>query len=141
MENRPTHYILNLSNHGDERGSLVVIEAQKSFPFDIKRLFFEYDTDTNSIRGQHANRNSRFGFVSLKGSCKVLVKDNGRTHKYFLDSPTKMLIIDKLIWKDMIDFSEDNILLVISDSYYDSNEYIRDFDEYLAVKKQMEDNL
>lgn len=137
MENRQKkHYLADLTELGDDRGGLAVIEENKEIPFPIKRVFYEYNTDPTISRGNHANLNSRFGLVSITGSCVVKVSDGYESVEYLLDSPLKLLVIDKMIWKEMKCFSKENILLVLSDQVYDGKEYIRNFDEFLTIVRK-----
>lgn len=130
--------VLNLPEKGDERGSLIVIEENKDITFDIKRLFYMYGSNDNITRGQHANRNSEFILINVAGSSKVKVDDGkGNTKEYCLNKPNIGLYIPKMIWKDMYDFSNDSVLLVLSNQYYDENEYIRDYEQY---KKEVNEN-
>lgn len=82
------------------------------------------------MRGAHANRISEFVLISVLGTLKVKVDDGKRTDVYNLDSPSKGVYIPQMIWKEMYDFSEDNVLLVVSNRHYDNTEYIRDYEEY-----------
>lgn len=130
------HYLINLEERGDERGSLVVLEEKKEFPFLIRRIFYDFQTDPKTTRGNHANRNSRFGFISLQGSCVIEIDNGSEKTKYTLDSPFKCLFIDKMLWKTIKYFSNDNILLIISDKTYNSKEYINSYEEYLEIIKK-----
>ena len=126
------HYKLyDLTNTGDERGGLIPFEKGRNVPFEICRAFYIYDTKPSTPRGAHANRKSQFLMVVISGSCKVLV-DNGREKTVVeLNRPNQALWLDKMIWKEMYDFSYNAILLVLSDEKYDETEYIRDYGEYL----------
>ena len=131
-------YELSFSQCGDARGKMVVVEGGRSVPFEIKRAFYSYATDTDAIRGQHANRKSAFVMICVAGSCKVRIVDlDGKEGTYELSSPEKGLYIPKMLWKDMFDFSNDCVLLILSDEHYDKNEYIRDYSEYLNLKTEV----
>lgn len=110
---------------GDERGDLVVIEGEgMDIPFDIKRVFYMYGSDSTVVRGQHANRETEFLLVNVGGSSKVRV-DNGRESEVIvLDKPGMGLYLPPMLWKDMYDFSPDSILLVLASRHYDGKEYI-----------------
>lgn len=126
--------LLSFSQLGDERGHLVVVEGMKNIPFEIKRIFYIYGTKEGVIRGQHANRKSEFVLINLAGSCKIKV-DDGKNEKIItLDKAHEGIYLDKMLWKDMYDFSKDSILLVLSNQSYDSEEYVRD---YIEFKKEM----
>lgn len=118
--------LLEFPELGDERGHLVVIENLKNIPFEIKRIFYIYGTKPDVIRGQHANKISRFVLINLCGSCKIKVNDGENEEIIILDKPHHGIYLDRMVWKDMYDFSEDSILLVLSDSVYLKDEYIRD---------------
>lgn len=120
--------LLTFPQHGDSRGQMSVIEGERNIPFAIKRIFYIYGTDTSAIRGQHANRKSEFVMINVSGSSKVRVRDgHGQERIFTLDQPNIGLYLPRMTWKDMYDFSEDAVLLVLSSELYDADEYIRDY--------------
>lgn len=121
--------IIDFKELGDLRGKLVVIEGMKDIPFEIKRIFYIYGTRSDVIRGQHANKISRFILINLSGECKVKVNDGKNEEVFILNKPNQRIYLDRMVWKDMYGFSEDSILLVLSDSEYISDEYIRNIEE------------
>lgn len=126
--------VLNFKDMGDERGKLVVVEGNQDIPFEIKRVFYIYGSDQDVMRGQHANRQSEFVLINVGGTSKVRI-DNGHSEAVIeLNKPMMGLYIPTMVWKDMYDFSEDSILLVLASTHYDGTEYIRDYEEY---KKEM----
>ena len=125
--------IVHFDDLGDERGKLVVIEGNKNIPFDIKRVFYIYGSDSTVVRGQHANRESEFVLINVAGKSKVRITDGKEENIVILDRPMMGVYIPKMVWKDMYDFSEDSVLLVLASTHYDGTEYIRDYDEYLEV--------
>lgn len=126
---------IEFSQKGDERGHLVVIEGNENVPFDIKRVFYIYGSDRDVIRGRHANYNSEFVLINVSGTSKVKVDDGTNQKVFDLDRPHVGVYIPKLVWKDMYDFSEDSVLLCLASEHYDANEYIRDYDKYLTIRK------
>lgn len=127
--------VINFRDFGDERGKLVVIEGNKDIPFDMKRVFYIYDSDHDIVRGQHANRNSEFVLINVSGKSKVRVYDGENSEIYDLDKPMMGIYIPSMIWKDMYDFSNDSVLLVLSNEHYREDEYIRNLDEYNLMMK------
>ena len=123
--------ILEFGDLGDERGKLVVVEGAMDIPFEIKRVFYIYGSDSQVIRGQHANRDSEFVLINVSGSSKVRVDNGFEEEVNELNRPRMGLYLPTMVWKDMYDFSEDSVLLVLANTHYDGNEYIRDYDEYL----------
>lgn len=117
---------------GDDRGQMIVIEGGVDIPFEIKRMFYIYGSDASVIRGQHANRESEFILINVHGSSKVKLCDGDEEMVINLDAPMKGVYIPQMVWKDMYDFSEDSVLLVLASTHYESGEYVRDYDMYLA---------
>lgn len=127
---------LVFSELGDDRGKLVVAESNKDIPFEIKRVFYIYGSDTGVVRGKHANRRTEFVLINVKGSSKVKVDDGINQYIVTLDKPNKGVYLNKMVWKDMYDFSDDSILLVLCSEVYDSDEYIRNYDQFLKEVKE-----
>ena len=125
--------IINFKDFGDERGKLVVIEGEQTIPFGIKRVFYIYGSDSEVIRGQHANKESEFVLVNVAGKSKVRITDGKEEFVVELDKPMMGVYIPKMVWKDMYDFSEDSVLLVLANTHYDDSEYIRDYEEYIKI--------
>lgn len=124
--------IVEFKEYGDERGNLVVIEGSGiHIPFDIKRVFYMYGSDSDVIRGQHANRDTSFVLINVSGSSKIKI-DNGRQQTIVeLNKPRMGLYLEPMLWKEMYEFSADSVLLVLADTHYNENEYIRNYDDYL----------
>lgn len=122
-------YLINFKEFGDSRGKLVAIEGNKTIPFDIKRIFYIYASDSNVIRGQHANKESNFILISISGKCKIKLSDGKEEIIVSLDKPTLGLYIPKMIWKEMYDFTDNAVLLCLSDKEYLEDEYIKDINK------------
>ena len=131
MNNMDKVKMLEFPQKGDERGHLVIVEGMKDIPFDIKRVFYIYGSDSEVIRGQHANRKSEFVLINVAGKSKVKIRDGeGNESIYCLDRPHTGIYIPQMIWKDMYDFSRDSVLLCLASEHYDPDEYIRNYEEY-----------
>lgn len=127
--------LINLERISDARGSLVVIENSKQIPFEIKRIFYVYDTQSDISRGGHANKKSQFVFIAIHGSVRIKIKEYSGDKLFVLDNPNTALWIDKMVWKEMYDFSKDAVLLVLTNELYDASEYIYDFSK-LGVNQE-----
>ena len=127
--------ILNFADLGDERGKLVVIEGGQAIPFEIKRVFYIYGSDTTVVRGKHANRESEFVLINVAGTSKVRITDGNEEFVVELNTPMMGDYIPKMVWKDMYNFSSDSVLLVLASTHYDGKEYIRNYDEYIQIVK------
>lgn len=135
--NTNSYYLIELPCHDDKRGKMCVVESMTTIPFMINRIFYDYE-NRNSFdnRGNHANKNSSFVFVCVNGMCKIKLNDGSYEEVFEMNSPKKALFVNRMVWKEMYDFSDDSILLVISDCKYDPNEYIRDYDEFIRIKRE-----
>ena len=128
--------LLQFQENGDERGRLVVVEGGLDIPFEIKRVFYIYGSDSEVVRGKHANRRSEFVLINVAGSSKVRVIDpSGNEVVISLTRPHTGIYLPAMVWKDMYDFSSDSVLLVLASEHYDPDEYIRDFDDFQRVVK------
>lgn len=131
MNIKEQYKILEFGDLGDERGKLVVVEGGQDIPFDVQRVFYIYGSDSTVVRGQHANRNSEFVLINVSGTSKVRVDNGFEEVVVELNKPRMGLYLPTMVWKDMYDFSEDSVLLVLANTHYDGTEYIRDYDEFL----------
>lgn len=125
--------VLYFKDLGDERGKLIVIEGGIAIPFEIKRVFYIYGSDSEVVRGQHANKISEFVLINVAGQSKVRITDGMSEFIINLDKPMMGVYIPRMIWKDMYDFSRDSVLLVLASTHYDSGEYIRNYDDYINI--------
>ena len=127
--------VIQFKDLGDERGKLVVIEGGQAIPFEIKRVFYIYDSDSTVVRGQHANKESEFVLINVAGKSKVRISNGTEELIVELNKPMMGVYIPRMIWKDMFDFSSDSVLLVLASTHYNGKEYIRDYKEYLKIMK------
>ena len=125
--------MIGLSPMGDDRGTLIAIEAGRQIPFDIKRVYYVFETKSGVSRGFHAHRSLRQLLVAVSGSCMLALDDGNARDEVLLDNPAMALRIDGLVWREMRDFSPDCVLMVRADDHYDEADYIRDHDEFLAA--------
>ncbi len=120
--------LLNLQTISSEKGSLTVFE--KILPEGIKRIFYIYDAK-DQIRGGHRHKLAYNALTCVSGKCKVFV-DNGEINEtYELDTPNACLLLDPIDWHEMYDFSEDAVLLVMSNRFYEAEDYIYEKHEEL----------
>lgn len=119
--------------HGDRRGQLIALEEYRDIPFEIKRVYYMYQTGKEVRRGFHAHKSLEQILICIHGSCKVQL-DNGREKKAVtLETPYEGLYISNDMWREMYDFSEDAVLLVLASDYYKEEDYIRDYNDFLQM--------
>lgn len=125
--------ILDFNVMGDNRGSLISLEENKNIPFDIKRVYYIFDTAKDVVRGNHSHQRIEQVIVCVKGSCKFMLDDGKEKQEVHLSSPCTGLYIGQNIWRQFSDFSEDCVLMVLASEFYDEKEYIRNYDEFLKT--------
>ncbi|MGI3040082.1 sugar 3,4-ketoisomerase [Vibrio diabolicus] len=128
MSNIP---LISFQKMGDERGSLISLEQHKNIPFDIKRIYYIFDTQSGLARGFHAHNDLEQVAICMKGSVTFVIDDGTTKEKVTLSSPDVGLHIKGLKWREMHDFSEDCVLMVVASELYDEADYIRDYDTFL----------
>lgn len=126
--------IIEVPPLGDDRGSLISIEAEITIPFNIKRVYYIFSTKPDVSRGFHAHKNLKQLAVCVSGSCRFILDNGTCRESVVLDSPSKGLIIEDMTWREMHDFSDNCVLLVLASEHYDESDYIRDYQTFLKEK-------
>lgn len=121
-----------LTEATDQRGSLAAADLEELIPFQVKRFFLVYDVPSSEQRGSHAHKKCKQFLVCVKGSVKVETKNGISTQTYDLNSPTKGLYLPEMVWATQYEYVNEAILLVAASHKYDSEDYIREYDQYLT---------
>lgn len=124
---------LQLQAHGDDRGSLIALEEGKNIPFQVKRVYYMFDTGDGVRRGYHAHKSLKQVAIAVRGSCRFMLDDGREKIDIRLDNPCQGLLIESFIWREMYDFSADCVLMVLADSLYDEADYVRDYATFQAM--------
>ncbi|WP_421227863.1 sugar 3,4-ketoisomerase [Aeromonas enteropelogenes] len=125
--------LIQLQTHGDVRGALVALEDGKNVPFEIHRVYYLFATQPDVTRGLHAHRELKQMLIAVRGSCRILLDDGKEKVNVLLDDPAQGLIIDSLIWREMYQFSDDCVLLVLANQHFDETDYIRDYSIFINL--------
>lgn len=120
----------------DERGNLSVIEELKDIPFKVERTYWIYDVPGGEHRGGHAYRENQEFIVALSGSFDVILDDGKVKQTFHLNRSYYGLYVPKGIWREMDNFSTNSLALVLSSTKYDVNDYIRDYNLFIALKNK-----
>lgn len=128
--------MIKLKCHVNDKGSLISLESGKNIPFDIKRVYYIFGVKDEVRRGFHAHKSLDQVLVCTSGSCKVLTDDGRNKENYELNSPVLGLHIGAMLWREMFDFSQDCVLMVLASDFYDESDYIRDYSEFIAKIKK-----
>ena len=127
--------IIPLQTHGDERGSLVSLEEGSNIPFEVKRVYYLFNTKEGVRRGFHAHKTLKQVAIAVRGSCRFILDDGQERIEVTLDNPAQGLVIESFMWREMYDFSSDCVLMVLADQHYDESDYIRDYNYFLEEVK------
>ena len=120
---------MELESFGDTRGQLIPLEGLSDHvPFDVKRVYYIFDTTPGTVRGNHAHKTLKQVLICVSGACTVVCEmPDGTRSEHRLDWPTKGLLVEGLVWREMKDFSKDAVLLVLASEHYNPDDYIRDY--------------
>jgi hypothetical protein len=120
----------------DPRGDLTFIEGGNHVPFEIKRIYYVYNVPVDSLRGGHAHRDLEQVVFALSGSFRMTVDDGRKRQEYYLRNPRKGIYMSRLVWREMDRFSQGAVCMVLASHAFDENDYLRDYDEFLAVVRK-----
>jgi len=121
----------------DLRGCLSFGEVHRQVPFEVKRYFLVFDVASEHIRGEHAHRTLHQFLVCVAGRCHVVTDDGTSRHEVVLDSPAKGVYIPPMVWATEYKFTRDAVLLVLTSDYYDPDDYLRDYSDFLALRQKL----
>ena len=123
--------IIDLPKIADPRGNLTVVEQLNQVPFEIARVYWTYDIPGGGRRGGHAHRTCEEVVIAVSGSFDVELFDGKERHVYHLNHPYQGLYIGTGVWRTLEDFSSGAVCLVVASEFFDEDEYIYDYDEFL----------
>ncbi len=129
------YMLLNFKVRGDHDGKLVALEKNEDFPFDIKRVYYIWDTAKHSIRGRHSHRKLEQVVVCVSGSCEFILDDGTKKRTITLDDPAQGLYLKHNIWREFTNFSDDCVVMVLASEHYNEDDYIRDYATYIEEIK------
>lgn len=113
------------------KGQLSFLESDVDIPFMIKRVYYTYGVPVGVKRGGHAHHGLYQLLICPKGKIEVILNDGVHEKSYLLEDPSKGLLVEKMVWHDMIWRETDSVLMVAASERYDEADYIRDFDAFL----------
>lgn len=118
----------------DLRGNLSFAEFEKDLPFVVKRCFWVFDVPSKEVRGEHAHKECHQFLICVAGDVTVMLDDGDKRAEIKLDTPSRGLHIPPGVWGVQYKYSSDAVLVVLASHTYDSNDYIRDYADFLTYK-------
>jgi len=120
----------------DLRGSLSVGEIGQQVPFEVLRYFLVFDVPSAETRGEHAHHDCHQFLVCVAGKVSVVADDGENRQEFMLDRPNLGLHLPPMTWAVQYKYSADAVLLALASHHYSSEDYIRNYDEFLRIKEQ-----
>ena len=127
--------VIQLSKIHNRAGNITIIENNLDIPFEVKRIYYLYDIPSNETRGGHAHKELYQIVIGASGSFNINLNDGVNDKTIFLNRPDFGLLIVPGIWRDLSDFSSCSVCLVFASEIFSENDYIRDYDEFITLKK------
>ena len=129
--------IINLPKILDKRGNLSFFEYPNQLPFEIARTYWIYDVPGGEVRGSHAFKEQQEFIVALSGSFDVVLHNGEVEERFSLNRSYYGLHIPKMIWRSIENFSTNSLALIVSDKLFDDSDYVRDYDQFKALKNEI----
>ena len=127
--------MIDLPVVSDPRGDLTFVEGGNHVPFDIRRVYYLYNVPVDAERGGHAHRELEQVVFALSGSFRIKIDDGNSKSEYVLRDPRRGLYINKLVWREMDNFSQGAVCMVLASRPYDEADYYRDYGDFLAATR------
>lgn len=127
--------LIDIPKVNDIRGDLSFAELDKQLPFSPKRFFTVYNVPSSQVRGEHAHRSSHQFLVCIKGSLSVVLDDGKNRLEVELNPLEKGIYIPPLVWTIHYKYSSEAMLLVLASDKYNPKEYIRNYEQFIKLKK------
>lgn len=132
---------VQLQDYSDDRGSLIALEDQKNVPFQIRRIYYIFNTKDAVSRGFHAHKNLTQMVIAIRGSCRFVLDDGSKRSEIVMNNPAQGVLVESLMWREMHEFSDDCILMVLASSHYDESDYIRNYEQFIESVKQSDSSI
>lgn len=127
--------IIELPKFLDVRGNLSFAEQYTHIPFEIRRVYWLYDVPGGIARGGHAEKNNEELIIALSGAFEIVIDDGTRSKTFVLNRSYYGLYIPKGLWREIKEFSTNALALEFGSIPYSENDYIRDYESFLAYTK------
>lgn len=128
--------MIEMNKHHHKKGNITVVENGNTIPFDVKRVYYLYDVPGGESRGGHAHKDLSQLILAVSGSFNVTLDDGNIKRTFTLNTPNTGLFVVPGIWRELTDFSSGAVCLVLASQIYDEADYIRNYDEFKALKHE-----
>lgn len=128
-------FIIQFPKITDKRGNLSFFENNNQIPFNIKRTYWVYDVPGGESRGGHAYRESDEIIVALSGSFDVNTNDGIEKMVFSMNRSYYGLYVPRMYWREINNFSTNSLALIVTNTEYNENDYIRDYYDFCILRK------
>lgn len=126
--------LIELPKLSDKRGHLSFIENHRHIPFEMKRIYYLYDVPLNEERGGHAHKELHQLIIAIAGSFNIVLDDGNEKKIFHLSKPFEGLYVSPMIWREILNFSQGAVCLVLASDFYDEEDYYRNYQDFLLGK-------
>lgn len=127
--------VIDISKINNQSGNITVAENLKNIPFEVKRVYYLYDIPGGETRGGHAHYELEQYIIAASGSFDVVLSDGVNRKIVTLNRPDFALHVVPALWRELDNFSSGSVCLVLASHKYDESDYIREYNDYLKMKK------
>jgi dTDP-4-dehydrorhamnose 3,5-epimerase-like enzyme len=128
--------MVDLPTFGEQLGFLVPLEQNSTcVPFELNRIYYIFGADESVRRGFHAHKKLKQLLVCVSGACTIELDDGSHRKAIRLNSPSKGVLIETPLWREISDFTRDCVLVVLASEPYDACDYIWDYGEFCRFVK------
>lgn len=128
--------LIHFEIHGGAYGNLIAIESGKGIPFEIARVYYIFGVENKVRRGFHSHINLYQILICVSGNVKIEISNPFEKEIVELNHPSEGLLIGPFVWREMFDFSDNSVLLVLANEHFCEEDYIRDYEVYRDLAKE-----
>jgi dTDP-4-dehydrorhamnose 3,5-epimerase-like enzyme len=131
MANLSDCTLIEIPKIQDHRGNLAVIE-NSILPFEMQRVYYLYNVPAGAYRGGHSHKAQSEFLIAISGSFEVIIDDGTNKKSILLNRPDKGLLIPPGIWRELQEFSQGSVCMVINSDVFSEEDYIRDYHQFIS---------
>ena len=128
--------LINIPSAKEKRGDLSFIESSKHIPFDIKRIYYIYNVPKKQVRGAHAHKELMQFIICISGTIEIKIDDGFQNKTFKLDNPSKGLLIEPIVWREIKFLEENSVCLCLVSEYFSELDYLRTYDKFKQFIKK-----
>lgn len=131
-----TQDLIQIRTINDVRGNLSFIESGQDIPFKTERIYYLHGVPQGAERGGHAHKQLKQLLIAASGSFDVVLDDGKNKNTITLSDPRQGLLIESMVWRELKNFTEGAVCLVLASEHYDEADYFRNYDDFLIATQQ-----